>query len=256
MRSRLLVPLFLLVVFTYIIFHVHEYKENAEILDYNTMIKEYKIVYQGNDVPNKYYFRDCNGYNTNLNELKKAVSLIKLPHKYVKDYFDCSQASSYVQWFLQNNCFNAVIGVNWSENHAWVIVYNITDNPNGVIIESTVPKIIDSTSLITIGTSKYRAETESNIFGITKVYSDFSAIIKSLDDTPYHQESKVEMINNDWIFYFTYLPHGNYSVYLISDGRVIKEANNNNNIIIYENNSTLYGNVSYFSKFRWWNFYI
>jgi uncharacterized protein YoxC len=94
-------------------------------------------------VPHSYYssgnfFHHGNTYNELCSFLMWEFTL---PRGYELGVFDCSEASSYLEWALENAGFNAYIAVGptpWSQGsgyHAWVIAFT-TDNYR-VPIEAT-----------------------------------------------------------------------------------------------------------------------
>lgn len=82
-------------------------------------------------VPHSYYSVDTfKQYSNTWNDLSRFLkSDFKLPAEYEKNIFDCSEASSYLEWALENAGFDAqiVVGPDPSGDstnyHSWVIVY-------------------------------------------------------------------------------------------------------------------------------------
>ena len=75
-----------------------------------------------------------NGQQNNsleLNDLGVSLSELKMPHKYEKDVFDCSEKAAYAEWFLSNRSFNASICE--ADHHSWVVV---TINGTPISIET------------------------------------------------------------------------------------------------------------------------
>ena len=87
------------------------------------------------DVPEPYYTVQQNG-SLGLNDLGVALRNLKMPHKYEKGVFDCSEKAAYVEWFLANRGFNASIyegNLYEGYRHSWVVV---TINNMQVMIET------------------------------------------------------------------------------------------------------------------------
>ncbi len=70
-----------------------------------------------------------------LETLKEILMKVKLP-AYRRQYFDCSEASSYLEWYLEGAGFHTYIGASLSLSHAWVVVE--LDNKEWVAIEPTL----------------------------------------------------------------------------------------------------------------------
>lgn len=65
--------------------------------------------------------------------LTKILMNVKLP-AYKRDVFDCSEASAYLEWYLEGAGFHTYIARSSSLTHAWVIVE--LDNHEQVAIEA------------------------------------------------------------------------------------------------------------------------
>ena len=83
------------------------------------------------DVPEPYYTAQQNN-SLGLNDLGVSLRNLKMPHKYERDVFDCSEKAAYVEWFLSNRGFNASICE--GNCHSWVVV---TINGTPISIETT-----------------------------------------------------------------------------------------------------------------------
>ena len=70
-----------------------------------------------NGIPEPYY-QDVEKKES-INELRETLKEIKYPHEYEGKVFDCSEMSSYTEWFLENRGFDTTILVNESWGHAW-----------------------------------------------------------------------------------------------------------------------------------------
>ena len=87
------------------------------------------------DVPEPYYTAQQND-SLELNDLDVSLRDLKMPHKYEKNVFDCSEKAAYVEWFLSNRGFNVSIyeGDLYEEyRHSWVVV---TINGTPIAIEA------------------------------------------------------------------------------------------------------------------------
>ena len=82
------------------------------------------------DVPEPYYTVQQND-SLGLNDLDVALRDLKMPHKYERGVFDCSEKAAYVEWFLANRGFNVSICEGY--RHSWVVV---TINDMQVMIET------------------------------------------------------------------------------------------------------------------------
>ena len=67
--------------------------------------------------------------------LTKLLMGIKLP-PYKRDVFDCTEASSFLEWYLEGAGFHTYIACSLSIHHAWVMVE--LDNHEKVAIEATM----------------------------------------------------------------------------------------------------------------------
>jgi hypothetical protein len=56
-----------------------------------------------------------------LGNIEKQVQFTE---KYQEDYFDCSEMSAYVEYYLERNDYQASIFISTSFDHAWVMVYS------------------------------------------------------------------------------------------------------------------------------------
>ena len=87
------------------------------------------------DVPETYYTAQQNDF-LGLNDLGVSLCDLKMPHKYERGVFDCSEKAAYVEWFLANRGFNVSIyegNLYEGYRHSWVVV-TINDMP--VMIET------------------------------------------------------------------------------------------------------------------------
>jgi hypothetical protein len=87
------------------------------------------------DVPEPYYTAQQND-SLRLNDLGVSLRELKMPHKYEKGVFDCSEKAAYGEWFLANRGFNvSIYEGNLYEGywHSWVVV---TINNMQVMIET------------------------------------------------------------------------------------------------------------------------
>jgi hypothetical protein len=57
-------------------------------------------------------------------QLQTALQMCNPPQPYSKSY-DCSELSSYTEYYLENNGFNTTISASFTEGHAWCSVCNI-----------------------------------------------------------------------------------------------------------------------------------
>ena len=70
-------------------------------------------------IPEPYYL-DVKKGTKNISELREVLKGIKYPHSYEISVFDCSEMSSYAEWFLENKGFDTVICTNKTWGHAYV----------------------------------------------------------------------------------------------------------------------------------------
>ena len=87
------------------------------------------------DVPEPYYTAQQND-SLGLNDLGVSLRDLKMPHKYERGVFDCSEKAAYVEWFLANRGFNVSIyegNLYEGYRHSWVVV---TINDMQVMIET------------------------------------------------------------------------------------------------------------------------
>ena len=87
------------------------------------------------DIPEPYYTAQQND-SLELNDLDVSLRDLKMPHKYEKNVFDCSEKAAYVEWFLSNRGFNVSIyeGDLYDKyRHSWVVV---TVNCTPIMIEA------------------------------------------------------------------------------------------------------------------------
>ena len=87
------------------------------------------------DILEPYYTVQQND-SLELNDLDVSLRDLKMPHKYEKNVFDCSEKAAYVEWFLSNRGFNVSIceGDLYEEyRHSWVVV---TINGTPIAIEA------------------------------------------------------------------------------------------------------------------------
>jgi len=72
-------------------------------------------------VPHSYYSTNFFPEQGNtVEDLRAFLSKLKIPHKYEKGVFDCSEISAYVEWILEDAGFDAYIVL--AEDHAWNMV--------------------------------------------------------------------------------------------------------------------------------------
>jgi len=72
-------------------------------------------------VPHGYYSTNFFPEHRNtVEDLKAFLSKLKIPHKYERGVFDCSEISAYVEWALEDAGFDAYIVL--AEDHAWNMV--------------------------------------------------------------------------------------------------------------------------------------
>ena len=103
--------------------------------DYNTLQAEYRdierLLREYENVPHSYYSADAFEPHSNTwEELEHFLTYeFRLPRKYEKGVFDCSESSAYLEWALETAGFNADIVTGptpWEPSsgyHAWVMVY-------------------------------------------------------------------------------------------------------------------------------------
>ncbi len=235
----------LISVFILYMFIINESNENNVKSDYIFYLKS-------NKVPDNYYFVKCDKYNTNYNDLVAIIKEIKMPFRYEKDTFDCSQNAAYVEWFLRNECFNAAISANFSDEHAWVTVYNINGYSNGVIIEASNvnPPIV----ILEHPSQKYIPEVELNAYGVTRMITNYKVILQGIDSFNRYYKDYMILNTNNWSFVFLNLSRGNYTLALLNHDNIkIKESKSNNNITINENGTNFHGKIDFTTEFQWWN---
>ena len=80
-------------------------------------------------IPEPYYL-DVKKGTKNISELREVLKGIKYPHSYEISVFDCSEMSSYAEWFLENKGFDTVICTNKTWGHAYARAYLIGGNAN------------------------------------------------------------------------------------------------------------------------------
>ena len=99
------------------------------------------------EIPNNYYDADVPHPSHSLMELLYFISEIKYPHAYEEHVFDCSESAAFLEWYLENHGYDAVIVVGTNENqnvHAWVEVRNLT-NASGYPATIDIDRHKDST---------------------------------------------------------------------------------------------------------------
>ena len=74
-------------------------------------------IIEKNGIPEPYYQEVEK--KESINELIETLKEIKHPHEYEATVFDCSEMSSYTEWFLENRGFDTMILANDSWGHAW-----------------------------------------------------------------------------------------------------------------------------------------
>jgi len=75
-------------------------------------------------IPEPYYVNKGIGEEKTLEDLEESLERTEMPHKYEPYVFDCSEMSAYVEWYLENDGFEAVlIG---GDRHARVLVRNVS----------------------------------------------------------------------------------------------------------------------------------
>jgi len=95
-------------------------KEQIEQLNWKIQSLEDKLrLYE--QVPHGYYSTNFfPEYQNTVEDLKAFLSKLKIPHKYERGVFDCSEISAYVEWALEDAGFDAYIVL--AEDHAWNMV--------------------------------------------------------------------------------------------------------------------------------------
>jgi len=98
-------------------------------------------------VPNPYYTHNSSYENKTAGDLHRFIDNFEYPTKLVwstapmsTKSFDCSEASAYLEWALENAGFHAFIAVSRGQHHAWVVVKGIKVSENETkdfAIEST-----------------------------------------------------------------------------------------------------------------------
>jgi len=88
---------------------------NLKVLELEDKLRLYE------QVPHGYYSTNFfPEYGNTVEDLKAFLSKLKLPHKYERETFDCSEISAYVEWALEDAGFDAYIVL--AEDHAWNMV--------------------------------------------------------------------------------------------------------------------------------------
>ena len=111
-------------------------------------------------VPNPYYTHNSSYENKTYGDLNRFIDGFEYPTKLVwslapisVEAFDCSEASAYLEWALENAGFRAFIATSRGQHHAWVIVKDIKISEN-----ETKEFAIESTTLeITHCKARYRS---------------------------------------------------------------------------------------------------
>ena len=99
------------------------------------------------EIPNNYYDAEVPHPPHSLIDLLYFISEIKYPQVYEEHIFDCSESAAFLEWYLENHGYDAVIVVGTDENqkgHAWVEVRNLT-NASGYPATMELDRHIDST---------------------------------------------------------------------------------------------------------------
>ena len=111
-------------------------------------------------VPDPYYTHNSSYENKTYGGLNKFIDDFEYPTKLVWSSaptsiksFDCSEASAYLEWALENAGFHAFIATSRGQHHAWVVVKDIKVSEN-----ETKEFAIESTTLeITHCKARYRS---------------------------------------------------------------------------------------------------
>jgi len=86
--------------------------------------------YDASEIPENYYVGVPDTAHTTV-DLFRSLSGIEYPHEYEAGVFDCSESAAFVECYLENLGYDAVIvcGANSQKQyHAWVDVRNLTLN--------------------------------------------------------------------------------------------------------------------------------
>lgn len=121
--------------------------------------------------------------------LEKLLMNLTLP-PYKMNYFDCSESSSFLEWYLEGAGFHTYIGASLSLQHAWVIVE--LDNGDWVAVEATMltknhynpPGIIDAKN--------------SYYYNPPKLYENPGQAISFMNDIKYPGYPKWTVDEIDW----------------------------------------------------------
>lgn len=131
--------------------------DNVIVNDVDDVIKKEEVlsISEKYGIPEPYYL-DVEKGTKNISELREALKSIKHLHEYEVYKYDCSEMSSYTEWYLENQGFNiSIVGGN---RHAWIIVTNI-EKISEVHVECTSepPYIKDSRSYVSKWDNIYEA---------------------------------------------------------------------------------------------------
>lgn len=97
-----------------------------------------------NDAYFNFYYVKPKSQKYGLESLKTAVRQVTWTRSYEEGVFDCSEMSAYIEWYLENQGFHAIILVGEcpfdSGSHAWVLAE--TDKNKYMPIEATQPRVV------------------------------------------------------------------------------------------------------------------
>lgn len=102
-------------------------------------------------IPKNYYHAEVPDCANDVLELDYLLSNIKYPHASEPDIFDCSETAAFLERYLENLGYDAVImtGARFSEGekvyHAWVEVRNLTLNQSGKPVAMHLDRHEDTT---------------------------------------------------------------------------------------------------------------
>ena len=130
-------------------------------------------------VPDPYYTHNSSYETKTIGDLNRFINNFEYPTKLIWPYvptstksFDCSEASAYLEWALENEGFHAFIATSQGQRHAWVIVQDIKISEN-----ETKDFAIESTTLeITHCKARYRSYDRL-----------YDTIYEAVEYHPYHE---------------------------------------------------------------------
>ena len=154
-----------------------EIPENYYNMEVPHISHEMMELFDLSEIPNNYYDADVPHPSHSLMELLYFISEIKYPHAYEEHVFDCSESAAFLEWYLENHGYDAVIVVGTNENqnvHAWVRVKNLT-NASGCAATIDIDRHKDSTYFALPGFSFNADKTHyDDIFAACKAYGQCS----------------------------------------------------------------------------------